>query len=250
MNPENFSLVHGEALWFPDSHHSFLNWIEGEEGAFDGGWTVGNFLTAVALLMGCDPIVFVGMDLCYEGARRYAYTHNAMPVYSLVEVKTKREEKVLTQQDWLMARLWLEDLAARTPDRQFIDAREGGLEFRPPIQCARLDSLVFEERRELQSQVHRAVQALPLAEEGKQRWLQWEKSLQQCKRLADRSLFGEEEDFSGEIVYEKLLLPLWQTWRPIFERELDLDPQNDEGKLKLNRFLFFQRVIQEHLDAI
>lgn len=250
MNPENFSLIHGEALWFPDGHHSFLNWIDGEEEVFDGGWTVGNFLTAVALLMGCDPIVLVGMDLCYEGTSKYAYTHNATVARGLIEVKTEEGKKVLTQQDWLMARLWFEDLATRNPDRQFIDAREGGLEFRPPIQCARLDSLVFEERKGLQSQVHQAIQELPLMEGEEERWPQWEESLQKCKELATSSLFGGEENFSGEIAYEKLLSPLWQTWRSIFERELELDPQNDEGKLKLNRFLFFQRVIQEHLDAI
>ncbi len=57
---------------------------------------------------------------------------------------------------------------------------------------------------------------------------------------------------SEEIVYSTLLQPLWHVWRPIFERELDLDvqPIDLEDKLRIHRLLFFQRVIQEYCNAI
>ena len=57
--------------------------------------------------------------------------------------------------------------------------------------------------------------------------------------------FQLKSSLDEEIAYEKLLDPLWQIWKPIFERELDLDPHPD--KIRLNKLLFFQQVLQEHL---
>src|SRR5579872_6464092 len=34
MNRDNFSLIHGEALWMPDGNSHAMNWIYGEEGLF------------------------------------------------------------------------------------------------------------------------------------------------------------------------------------------------------------------------
>lgn len=252
MNPDNRALIHGEALLFPDSHYAFENWIEGEDGTFDGGWTVGNFLTSIAVLLGCDPIVFVGMDLCYEGKCKYAHDRTELSSDGLIEVSSKNGKRVWTQRDWLMARGWTEELILRCPDRTFIDAREGGLDFRAPMQSARLGELVFETRGDLEHQVHNAVQSLPFVEKSLSRRVQWKESLDRCKEQIERSLFGSQEMESEEIVYSALLQPLWNVWRPIFERELDLDvqPMDLEDKLRIHRLLFFQRVIQEHCNAI
>ena len=107
MNAENFSLVHGEALLAPDSHFSYLNWLDGAESPFDGGWTVSNFLTALALLWGCNPIVFVGIDFCYHLDQKYA---DSVPAKA---EKLHFVERVWTQRDWLMARQWTQELADR-----------------------------------------------------------------------------------------------------------------------------------------
>lgn len=252
MNPENMSLLHGEAILFPDGHYSFCNWLEGEEGTFDGGWTVGNFLTSIAVLMGCDPIIFVGTDLCYEGRSKYVHDRKELSSEGLIEVVSKNGERVWTQRDWLMARQWTEELILRHPDRQFIDAREGGLEFRGPIQSAKLSELVFEKRGDLHSQVHEAIQSLPLVEKSLSRQIEWTESLYRCKERVAMSLFGGQEMVHEEVVYSTLLQPLWQIWRSIFERELDLDVQPIciEDKLRMHQLLFFQRVIDGYCNAL
>ena len=252
MNPDNMSLVHGEALLFPDSHYAFQNWIEGEDGTFDGGWTVGNFLTSIAVLMGCDPIVFVGMDLCYEGKCKYAHDRKELSSDGLIEVFAKNGTRVWTQKDWLMARRWTEELILHCPDRTFIDAREGGLDFRAPVQLAKLSDLIFEKREDLHGQIHNAIQLLPFIEKSLSRSVEWRASLNRCRELIGMSLFHGQEMPMGEIVYSTLLEPLWHVWRPIFERELDLDlqPITLEDKLRIHQLLFFQRVIQEHCNAI
>jgi hypothetical protein len=241
MNSENFSLVHGEAILFPDSHFQFLN--EGE--GFDGGWTVGTFLTALATFMGCDPIVFVGMDYCYQAGCKYAGGEGTGQL-NLVEATAKDGSKVWTQSDWLMAREWLEAWASKYPQRRFLNATEGGLGFGSSIQEMRLNELQFEKRVDLRQQVHNAVAALPFA--APMDWEGWKESLEKCGKAIECALFGGEEDLEEDRVYESLLLPLWRTWSPALIRALGSDPHPE--KLKINQLLFFQQIIQEHLRAI
>lgn len=242
MNPENFSLVHGEAILFPDSHFQFLN--EGQ--GFDGGWTVGTFLVSLATLMGCDPIVFIGMDYCYQEGRKYAASEATTAHPNLIETIDTNGTKVWTQPDWLMAKKWLEEWAFKHPAVRFIDATQGGLGFGLPIQTTALSEISFEKTADLKSIVYQAVSLLPFA--SPMEWESWKKSLERCGEISDRALFGEEDDFEEEWAYESLLLPLWRIWRHIFTRALESDPRPD--KEKINRLLFFQQVIQEHLRAI
>jgi hypothetical protein len=241
MNPDNFSLVHGEAILFPDSHFRFLN--EGD--GFEGGWTVGTFLVSLATLMRCDPIILVGMDYCYQAGRKYAGGEGACPP-NLVEATAKDGSKVWTQSDWLMARKWLEEWAVKYPQLRFFDATEGGLGFASPIRSVRLNEIEFEKKGDLREMVHQAIAGLPLA--PPMDWESWKASLEKCGNIASDALLGGAEDFEGEQAYEELLLPLWGMWSYVFMRALESDPHPD--KLKLNRLLFFQQVIQEHLRAI
>ncbi len=217
MNQDNFSLVHGEKLLFPDSSSRAINWLHDEE-SFDGGWTVGNFLTAIAVHMGCSPIYFVGMDLCYENGRKYAQIHGDVPD-GLVEARGQ-----ITQRDWLMSAMWTEGMAN---GREFINATEGGILELPEMKLEEVLTLCSKEW-DLRSRVHNAIQKLPVAAGAK--WKEWDASLRMCKKKID--------NVADEVVYQKLLFPLWQIWSPIFERE--------GGDLELHRKLFFQKVLEEH----
>lgn len=216
MNADNFVLVHAEKILFPDSSCEAINWIYREE-VFDGGWTVGNFLTAVAMHMGCSPIFFVGMDLCYKQGRKYAKIEADLPE-GLIQVGD-----TVTQKDWWMAAQWIEEKAK---GRQFIDASEGILNL-PKMRLETVLEKCFCEW-DLRRAVHEAIQKLPLVK--KNRWGEWDASLRRCQKTL--------EQLEREIVYEKLLKPLWNIWRPIFEREA--------GELKLHQKLFFQKVLEEH----
>jgi hypothetical protein len=213
MNRENFSLIHGEKLLFPDSSSDLINWIYGEE-RFDGGWTVGNFLTAIALHLGCNPIIFVGMDLCYQQGRKYAKIDSDLPE-GLIEARGS-----LTQKDWLMSAEWTEDLAKKHP---LINASEGGILDLPRQNLEELLPL-FSVKRNLRKEVHDAIQRLPL-----------------------RSPIDRWDEWKREKMHETLLDPLWEIWKPVFEREVELNP---EQKLEVHQNLFFQRVIEEYGSVI
>jgi hypothetical protein len=216
MNKDNFSLVHGERLLFPDSSSSAINWLHGEE-PFDGGWTVGNFLTAIAVHMGCSPIIFVGMDLCYENGRKYAQIHGDVPD-GLIEARG-----AITQRDWLMSAMWTEGLKGC----ELVNATEGGILRLPQMKLEEVLKRCSKER-DLRRDVHDAIQKLPVVAGAK--WKKWDASLRMCKKKID--------NVSDEVVYQNLLFPLWQIWSPIFERE--------GGNLELHRKLFFQKVLEEH----
>jgi hypothetical protein len=221
MNRDNFSLVHGEKLLFPDSSSDAINWLFDEE-PFDGGWTVGNFMTAVAIHMGCSPIIFVGMDLCYQEGQKYARIQANLPDHLI------RIGDVMTQKDWLMGARWTESLAK---GHELINATEGGiLQLPKKALSSVLESLP--EKKDLRKEVHHAIQKLPL-HQSNGRWHEWDASLFRCKKNI--------ECLDDEVVYHKLLLPLWRIWRPIFEREVEVDPKQS---LELHRKMFFQTVLE------
>ncbi len=217
LNPDNFSTMCGEKLLFPDSSCAAINWIQGEEGfdaGFSAGWTVGNFLTEIAILMGCSPIFLIGMDLCYENGRKYAKIESDLPS-GLIQV-----EDVLTQKDWLMAARWTEEKGG-----EMFDLSQGMLKLpkMKPEEALKMCKL----QKDLRSLVQDQIQKLPA--QNKSRWNEWEASFQRCK---------ENENIEEEIVYQKLLAPLWQIWMPIFD--------NEGQDLLLHQKLFFQRVLEEH----
>lgn len=102
MQPRSYP-VEGEILMAPDSHFPIM----GE--TFDGGWTVGNFMAAVAVSFGCNPIVCVGMDYCTKEGRKYAF----------------EDTKVETQDDWLISIEWLKNLEKKNSHLKFLNASKG-----------------------------------------------------------------------------------------------------------------------------
>lgn len=222
MSADNFALMQGPKLLFPDGSSEAINWLNGEE-AFDSGWTVGNFLTAVALHMGCSPIIFVGMDLCYSNGKKYAAIDVPLPDGLI------RMGDVWTQRDWLMSARWTEEKKG-----PLIDATEGGILALPK---KKLEEVLAEcpERGDLRRKVQDAVESLLFAEPH-ERWDEWDASLRRCIT----NLYAIDE----EVVYQKLLLPLWQIWKPIFEREAEVHP---EQSMELHKLSFFHQVLEEHL---
>ncbi len=236
MNSENFSLLHGEILRFPDTHFSSLQ--SGD--LFDGGWTVSTFLTAIAAKMGCNPIFFVGMDLCCSKEAKYG-DGSGVPCANLQEARTKEGQDVLTQGDWLLARHWLEDFARRHPEISFFYTGNKGLGFAEPIQNKELSAFAWPERRNLRKEMHEMIQGLPFFLSRDIHL--WRGSLEQCAQRLEAFCLPE-----GEEAYEALLAPLWGLWEPVIARALEEDSHPD--KIAINRILFFQQVVQEHLHVI
>ncbi|HAB98495.1 MAG TPA: hypothetical protein DCE71_01575 [Parachlamydiales bacterium] len=249
MNPKNFSSLHGEKLYVPDGCYPAESWLSGSE-LFDGGWTVGTFLTSLAVLLGCDPIIYVGMDLCYEETQKYAFCEAPASSEKLVETLNRFGQKVSSQRDWLMAADWMAKLASQRWDKTFVNATEGGLRLQGPIKEASLQEVLgsLPIQPDLSGRVHAEIMTLDWMSIPLERMNEWKKSMKRCLSLCKKGLKHREPiSWDREIVYQTLLFPLWQIWGPLFERELEVDsqPMSLEEKLRLNQILFFQRVLHE-----
>jgi len=121
-------------------------WFEKELGiegkVVDEGHNVVNFCTEIALEMGCNPIIFVGMDLAYTDLQSYAQGVVEDPSVKEEElVNLKEFEKsaikkqdihgntVYTHWKWIAEAEWLSHFAKENDRVAVINSTEGGLGF-------------------------------------------------------------------------------------------------------------------------
>ena len=109
---------------------------------FDEGHNVINFCAHIAHKMGCDPIIFLGMDLAFTGMKAYSG--------GVVEDATISEEEILDTGDldttaivrkdiygqptytlwkWVAESEWVSDFVEENPTINLINATEGGIGF-------------------------------------------------------------------------------------------------------------------------
>ncbi len=238
-HPDSLLRVKGEKFYLPDSHFTFEPWLTKQDN-FNSGWTVGTAAVAMAAHLGCNPIILVGMDYCYRGKQKYAGQATSSSGAVLVAAVDAKGEVVETQRDWLMAIRWMEEFAAAHPEISFINATADGMEIGKPFFAKPLEE-IEKGSASVIARWNEAMLLSPLVELDKGRLAEWKESLKRCKKEPE-----------GEIASELLLEPLWQIWAPMFERELmgDPEPLPMVEKLKIQRVLFSEQIIEEHLRAL
>jgi hypothetical protein len=207
---------------------------------------VGNGAVSIALELGCNPIILVGMDYCYRAGQKYAWKQGGgdMPLVTSVNALG---EKVETQSDWLMAVHWMEEISAAHPEVTFINATAEGMKIGGLFQTGELP--LPPQTSGVNATWQKVMQQAPVIKLSKDRLESWIKSLDACRW----NLLEEEWNPSpiGDTARKLLLEPLWNIWGSVFERELMTDTQQVSflDKLELQKRLFFNRVIAEHLQV-
>ena len=236
LNPACVHWMHGEKILAPESGPlPWEKWWMDDDYSPSFGWTVGNFATQMAVWMGCNPIIWVGMDLCYQGEQKYADRSDRSQV-PLIESNDR-----MTQRDWLLAARWSEELSCEHPQLRFVNTSMQGLPLRLPIETMPLDAIDQTLTREfdLTGRLHQAIQgASSLTMTIQQKEAEWVMSWERCIALCSQMTSDGDDALSNEIVHEFYLEPLWRIWRPLFNREAR--GQN----LDWHRLLFFQQVLQ------
>lgn len=238
----------GPKIAAASSQGSWLEaWLVPPEKSIEGGWTVSTFLTALALHMGCNPIIFVGVDLDIAGS--YASQLSC-------DDRDKKEKK-----EWRLAKEWIEEKIALNQEHTFIDASKAS--FTGAIKMNLDQWLKQNAERALDIQgmlmqalakAKRSAADIDIAEaisEMEKSFVEVSSLLSQLLELFSRShpldptRQGEyivlEYELTEQLSFRALLTPLWQVWRIVFER-LALSSL----ELKLHQLLFFQRVIQSY----
>lgn len=147
MFHQAFQSIHGPRLYIPGSGgYAVSDWFEEKLGIkselLDEGHNVVNFCLEIAHRLGCDPIIFVGVDLAYTGNLQYApgIVDDAVLDKTNVLHTTDFDRESLTKTDiqgnpvttlwkWVAESEWIGDFAKDHPDVRIINCTEGGLGF-------------------------------------------------------------------------------------------------------------------------
>ncbi|NGX52410.1 MAG: hypothetical protein KR126chlam5_00708 [Candidatus Anoxychlamydiales bacterium] len=265
IDNNNLSLVHSKKILASDfGAHPLEKWIyEGlnaEQKTFEAGWTVTTFLIKIAKMLGCNPIITIGLDLSFKKQKYSKGVVKEKSTYKLIKTKDINENEVLTQKDWLLAKSWIEEYAALNRDKTFINATEGGLKIENFKNLKLLDVLnnLKEDQIDLDGYIHTKISNEGSIKLDNKKVIEMLskilKSLEKSNELCDEYIFEIEKDivdfnllkFQKEIVYVYLLDPYWQIWKHILLRNIE----NNEIHILLNKLLFFKNVITEHLNLL
>jgi hypothetical protein len=234
------------------------SWVQKKwnlEPAFDGGWTVGTFGVALAVHLGCNPIILTGIDLATSKSQIYAPgVKTTSTADQFLPMKNRDGESVLSRADWVMAAHWLDQFAQIHSDRRWGTISRKGLEI-PSIPLMALEKIPT--AAGISSLVQQVLEQTPI--QGAQDvWKKIETSFQNSLEICNKILremekiFPQsptengacsllEHDLTQEVAFEQVLDSLWTYWRHVISRH------NNSGEwgLYLNRILFFQSLCEK-----
>lgn len=145
MNHNALNMVHSPSLYVTGAGgYKASAWFEnqlGIEGDYvDEGFNVVNFSLSLAYAMGCNPIIFVGLDLAYSDEKSYQSGVIHHPIHNVRhDFRTKgSHEELLVKDDifgkpvhtlwkWVSESSWLSQFASKHSDVLFINGTEGGI---------------------------------------------------------------------------------------------------------------------------
>ncbi|MBS4168655.1 6-hydroxymethylpterin diphosphokinase MptE-like protein [Parachlamydia sp. AcF125] len=142
-----FQQIHGPRLYITGSGgYDISEWFEEKFGLdttfFDEGHNVVNFSTQIAHAMGCNPIIFIGMDLAYTDLQAYAEgvlqdaqvtTQQIVDTADFDQAAFLKKDifgkPIYTMWKWVAESDWIANFAKEHPETTFFNATEGGLGF-------------------------------------------------------------------------------------------------------------------------
>ncbi|MFT4552604.1 MAG: hypothetical protein ACI9S8_001229 [Chlamydiales bacterium] len=134
---------HGPRLYITGSDKlPILDWFEAEanlssQNDLKIGTSVSTFSLHLAAKLGCNPIIFVGMDLAYTDSQRFLSVVNVISTdnenqNASIAIPTKDiyQKPTTTNPAWLTESAWISHFASSNPHVRFINATEGGIGFK------------------------------------------------------------------------------------------------------------------------
>lgn len=142
-----FHMIHGPRLYVTgaggyDVAEYFEEKFNIKSDFLDEGHNVVNFCVQVAYELGCDPIIFAGMDLAFTEMKQYApgVVEDATICQTKILDVKEEDDRALLKEDiygqpvytlwkWIAEAEWLGDFAKEHPALTMINCTEGGLGF-------------------------------------------------------------------------------------------------------------------------
>lgn len=146
MLPSALEVVHGDKILVAGKNESGDKWVEDKLGIstfnIEQGFNVLNFATSLLAIMGCNPIICVGVDLAYSEGDSYASGIESHPLHDRIgHFRTKDEgEELVVKPDiygkpvhtlwkWIAESCWYSSFGSLFPNVKLINATEGGIGF-------------------------------------------------------------------------------------------------------------------------
>lgn len=260
VSQELLASIHAPLFWMEGSGgYPIEEWLQKEcgieEHLFDGGWNVATFCTALSVALGCNPIIFVGVDLASDGEKLYAAGVEEK-VEGLLPVLDAAGKKAFARRDWLFAKDWLEKFEKAHPEHTFIQTKSSSLT---------LHKAVFEQEWDLHKLVDQEIKKISAIGIEKRKIEEMlhkiECSLKRCDERIEKLLALFEERFPGlpsetgegalleveleeELAFQNIIEPLWKVWQPIWTRK-SLEISSPHTEEYLQRLLFYKKVVHE-----
>ncbi|MGA8164024.1 MAG: 6-hydroxymethylpterin diphosphokinase MptE-like protein [Waddliaceae bacterium] len=203
--------IHGDHLYVPGSGgHHIAPWFEEKLGIdaverISEGNNVVNFSLAIAAALGCNPIIFVGVDLAYTGDKSYAPGVLSHPIHdanqrpltrgAMEEMRVMPDiygQPVSTLWKWMMESRWVTEFALTHPELICINATEGGIGFQgiPNVPLSEAVDKHLNESGDIKGLVHSAIQNSRMPEGLS------EARIIEAMEEMDKSLLKSQEDCS------------------------------------------------------
>lgn len=225
----------------------------------DVGWNVSTFSTMAAALLGCDPIYFVGLDLCvYDEASYVAGVEGMDERLNPISLKDREGNTVFTRPDFLMSKRWLEEFARKHPETTFINATTRGLRLEG-IQEGPL--MVSSPSQDLSAKVHHKVVAAPSLDFSSlpKKFSHLDESLKKTHAILKEYMAAlemqgntvlQECELEEELFYFDHLSPLWKVWKNLLQTDDIVGRMQDPSyEKKLQEVLFYQDVTEKFCHA-
>ena len=165
------------------------------------GNNVVNFSLSIAHALGCNPIIFVGVDLAYTQLASYSKGVLGHPLYDYnMNLSTKSiSEELLWKKDiygndtytlwkWIAESVWYSDYAARNHDLKLINSTEGGIGFKgiPNMSLAEVAEKYLEKTYDFHTWIHGEIQNAKMSLQVTEQkiieiFAELEKSLEKCE---------------------------------------------------------------------
>ena len=224
------------ARWFEEQLH-----IEGED--LDEGHNVVNFCLEIAQALGCNPIIFVGVDLAFTNQQHYA--DGIITNLNLTEEDFKTEgdfestpllkkdidgQPVMTLWKWITEADWISKFAHKYSETMILNATEGGLGFEdiPNLTLEAAAAKYLTSPKEKIKHINSEIQGHSLAHLSQERIVELLKGLQDslatCIALFSRLL--EESDLLAKQVKQGFDFPLDLQTATISLLESDIETES------------------------
>ncbi len=229
-------------------------------GMHDEAMSVTSTCLAWAHWLGCNPILFSGMDLAYTNRLRYApgidckNTPDAeASVNRMIKTKDQQGRSVFTAVRWLMESETFSHFAASHPETVFLNTTEGGIGFRgiPYGSLKEAAERFLDKEWDLRERVHREIIAAPMPAVSKQIIDQKMQELgTSLSRVIERlEILSKEKPGSSvlaemELSEEMAYSCLFYDMQRVLDRVCFLDPKKEKWKAFLEIARSYQRALQ------